>query len=62
MMNDMTCCGAGKFVLGLAAGGAMGFAIGMTMAPSHRQLKRAAHQAAKKVNQAVENLAEAIDL
>ena len=41
---------------------AAGAALGMTMAPSHRQIKRAAHMAAKRVNEAVENLAEAMDL
>ena len=39
-----------------------GAALGMTIAPSHRQIKRAAHMAAKRVNEAVENLAEAMDL
>lgn len=43
-------------------GMAAGAALGMTMAPSHRQIKRAAHMAAKRVNEAVENLAEAMDL
>lgn len=38
-----------------------GRGLGMTMAPSHRQIKRAAHMAAKRVNEAVENLAEAMD-
>ena len=41
---------------------AAGAALGMNMAPSHRQIKRAAHMAAKRVNEAVENLAEAMDL
>ena len=54
--------GFGTFMLGLTAGAAAGAALGMTMAPSHRQIKRAAHMAAKRVNEAVENLAEAMDL
>ena len=61
-MDNMKCCGWGKFAVGLLGGMAAGYALGMTMAPSHRQLKRAAHQAAKKVNQVVEDLAEAMDL
>ena len=54
--------GFGTFMLGLTAGAAAGAALGMTMAPSHRQIKRSAHMAAKRVNEAVENLAEAMDL
>lgn len=61
-MRNTTSCGCGKFLLGVATGMAAGTALGMTMAPSHRQIKRAAHMAAKKVNEAVENLAEAMDL
>ena len=38
--------GFGTFMLGLTAGAAAGAALGMTMAPSHRQLKRAARMAA----------------
>lgn len=54
--------GCGKFVMGMAAGLAAGAALGMTMAPSHRQIKRAAHMAAKRVNEAVESLADAMDM
>lgn len=61
-MDHMKCSGCGKFIAGMVGGMAAGYLVGMATAPSHRQLKRAAHQAAKKVNQAVENLAEAIDL
>ena len=61
-MNNSGCGGCGKFVLGVATGMAAGAALGMTMAPSHRQIKRAAHMAAKRVNEAVENLAVAMDL
>ena len=56
------CCGTGKFFAGMVLGTGAGTALGMTMAPSHRQLKRAARMAAKRVNQAVDNLADAIDL
>ena len=60
-MNEH-CCGAGKFIAGMTLGMAAGTALGMTMAPSHCQLKRAARMAAKRVNQAVDNLADAMDL
>ena len=61
-MNN--CCGSGygKFIMGMATGMVAGAAVGMAMAPSHRQIRRAAHMAAKRVNEAVENLAEAMDL
>lgn len=61
-MSGNNCGGCGKFMMGMAAGMAAGTALGMAMAPSHRQIKRAAHMAAKRVNEAVDNLAEAIDL
>ena len=59
-MNN-SCCGCGKFLLGTAVGMAAGTALGMTMTPSHRKLKRAANMAAKRVNEAVESLADAMD-
>lgn len=62
MNGTSSCGGCGKFMMGAALGMAAGTALGMTMAPSHRQIKRAAHQAAKRVTDAVESLAEAIDL
>jgi len=61
-MSGMMCNGWGKFTAGLAMGMVAGAAWGMSMAPSHRQLKRAAHQAAKRVNQAVDRLADAMDM
>ena len=61
-MNGNTYGGCGKFVMGMAAGMAAGTALGMTMAPSHRQIKRAAHMADNRVKEAVENLADDIDL
>jgi len=61
-MMDHGCCGTGKFLLGVGAGMLAGTAVGMAMAPSHRRLRRAAHKAAKRVNEAVENLADAMDL
>lgn len=61
-MTGNSCGGCRKFVVGMAAGLAAGTALGMTLAPSQRQIKRAAHMAAKRVNEAVENLADAMDL
>lgn len=52
----------GKFFVGMVTGMMAGTALGMTMAPSKRQIKRAAHMATKRVNEAVENLADAMDL
>ena len=49
-------------MMGMAAGMMAGTVLGMAMAPSHRQIKRAAHQAVKHVNEAVESLADAMDL
>lgn len=62
MMDHECCGGAGKFFLGMTTGLMAGTAIGMSMAPSHRQIKRAAHKAAKRVNEAVENLADAMNM
>ena len=56
-------CGSGmRFTLGMAAGVVVGAAVGMVMAPSQRQMKRMANQAAKKVGEAVDMLTEAMDL
>ena len=52
----------GKFVTGMAAGMVAGAALGTMLAPSGRELKKAAHRAARKVNQAVDNLANAIEM
>lgn len=54
--------GSGKFILGMTAGMALGTAIGITVAPSQRQMRKAAHDAAKKVNDAVDALTNAMDL
>ena len=48
----------GKFCWGMAAGLVAGTALGMVLAPSKRDLRRAAHKAVKNVNCAVN---EAID-
>lgn len=61
-MNGSCCSGSGRFMMGMAAGMVAGTALGMTMAPSHRQLRRAADKAAKLVNEAVDRMAEVMDL
>ena len=60
-MNGSCCCGWGKFAVGMAMGMAGGMVVGMNMTPSHRKLKRVANMAAKRVNEAVESLADAMD-
>ena len=48
----------GKFVTGMAAGMVAGAALGTMLAPSGRELKKAAHRAARKVNQAVDHFTD----
>lgn len=48
----------GQFWMTTGLGLVAGTAIGMSIAPSKRELKRAAHKAVKNVNQAV---SEAVD-
>ena len=57
-----TGCGCGRFFAGMAVGLAAGPAIGMTMAPSRWEIKRAAHRAAKSVSDAVETLTDAMGM
>ena len=54
--------GCGSFLMGAAAGMLAGAALGATMAPSSRQIKRTAHKAAKRVNEAIDHLADAMDM
>jgi gas vesicle protein len=61
-MQQHSCNGYGKFIMGMTTGMMAGMALGVTMAPSHRQIRRAAHKAAKRVNEAVESLTDAMDL
>ena len=49
-----TGCGCGRFFAGMAAG--------LAMAPSRREIKRAAHRAAKSVSDAVETLTDAMGM
>ena len=58
----MNGCGCGKFLLGAASGVMLGTAIGMTMAPSRREMKRMANRAAKHVSEAVETLTDAMGM
>jgi hypothetical protein len=44
------------------AGMAAGAVLGATMAPSSRQIKRTAHKAARRVNEAIDHLADAMDM
>ena len=60
-MDDMFCC-CGKFFWGMAAGMVAGTILGMSMAPSRRRIRRTAHMGAKRVNEAVDRLADAMDL
>ena len=52
----------GKFVTGMAAGMVAGAALGTMLAPWGRELKKAAHGAARKVNQAVDHFTDSLDL
>lgn len=58
----MNGCGTGKFVLGMTMGMAAGAMIGMTMAPSRREMRRVANKAAKHVTEAVETLTDAMGM
>ena len=54
--------GFGAFLMGAATGMAAGAIMGITMAPSSRQIKRTAHKAARRVNEAIDHLADAMDM
>ncbi len=60
MMNHT--CHHGHFFLGMTAGLITGTALGMTMTPSRREIKRVAHKAAKSVTEAVDNLTDAMSM
>lgn len=55
-----------RFLMGTGLGLVAGTALGMTLSPSRREIKRAAHRAVKNVNQvvtdAVDNIADAMGL
>lgn len=50
------------FFWGMTTGLVAGTALGMSISPSRRQIKHAAHKAVKSVNEAVENLTEAMGM
>ena len=53
-------CGCGKFFVGMGLGLMVGAGLGMTMSPSRRQVRRVAHKAAQRVNEVVDDLADAM--
>ena len=63
-MHGYSCnsSGCGSIFMGAAAGMLAGAALGATMAPSSRQIKRTAHKAARRVNEAIDHLADAMDM
>lgn len=52
----------GQFWCGMAAGLVAGTVVGMNLTPSRREMKKTAHKMAKHVNEAVEDLAEALGM
>ena len=61
--NSYTCHGTGMFLMGAVAGMAGGAALSATMTPSSaRHLKRTANKAARRVNEAIDHLADAMDM
>ena len=57
-----SCCSHGHFFLGMTTGFVVGSVVGMSLSPSRREIKRVAHKAAKSVNEAVENLTDAMGM
>ena len=60
--TSYSCQNTGAFLMGTMAGMAAGALLGATMAPSSRQIKRTAHKAARRVNEAIDHLADAMDM
>ena len=58
-MTSHNSCGCGKFLVGMGLGLMVGAGFGMTMSPSRR---RVAHKATKRVNEVVDDLADAMGL
>lgn len=58
------CCesGCGKFLTGMGLGLLVGAGVGMTMSPGRRQVRRVAHKATRRVNEVVDDLADAMGL
>lgn len=61
-MTSHNSCGCGKFLMGMGLGLMVGAGFGMTMSPSRRQVRRVAHKATKRVNEVVDDLADAMGL
>ena len=59
---NCNCSGMGKFVAGMATGLVAGTAIGMTMCPTRRELKRATNKAAKHVSEMIDHLTAAMEM
>ena len=60
--NSYSHHGTGVFLMGAVTGMAAAAALTAMTPSSSRQIKRAAHKAAKRVNEAVDHLADAIDM
>ena len=60
--NSCRANGCGSFIMGTAAGMLAGVAVGTMMATPSRQIKRTAHKAARRVNEAIDHLADAMDM
>lgn len=53
---------SGQFWWGMTTGLVAGAVVGMSVAPSRREMKKTAHKVAKHVNEAVEDLTEALGM
>lgn len=59
------CCekkGVGDFCVGMVMGLAAGMAVGITLCPSRREMKKMAHSAAKQMNDLVDHFADAMNM
>lgn len=57
-MDNKCCRESGKFLLGVVAGTLAGVAIGVTMCPSRREIKKMSNKAAKQMSEMVEHLSD----
>ena len=57
-MDHECCSGSGKFLLGMVAGTMAGVAIGVTMCPTRREIKKMTNKAAKQMSEMVEHLSD----
>ncbi len=58
------CCssGMGKFCVGMAMGLVAGMAVGITMCPTRREMKKMANNAAQHMTDMVEHFSEAMGM